>query len=135
MIPCIRIFHSQRLGHISSLSIAKHESNKDPLTFVSLRIHPSIAHFTRVHSAYTPSRIRGITIPSWKQVNMGMHDGLACRGVMEGVFVHRRLVIPGGGKTFASPILSSVLIPSQIISIRCHDLTHCRQYLNSTTGQ
>ncbi len=31
--------------------------------------------------------------------------GLTCRGVIEGVFVHRRLVEPGGGKSFASPIL------------------------------
>jgi len=32
--------------------------------------------------------------------------GLTCRGMIEGVFVHRRLVEPGGGKSFASPILA-----------------------------
>ena len=33
------------------------------------------------------------------------NGGLTCRGVIEGVFVHRRLVELGGGKSFASPIL------------------------------
>jgi len=33
------------------------------------------------------------------------NGGFACRGLIEGVFVHRRLVEPGGGKSFVSPIL------------------------------
>ena len=33
------------------------------------------------------------------------NGGLTCRGVIEGVLVHGRLVELGGGKSFASPIL------------------------------
>ena len=33
------------------------------------------------------------------------NGGLTCRGVIEGVLVHGRLVVRGGGKSFASPIL------------------------------
>jgi len=33
------------------------------------------------------------------------NGGFTCRGLIERVFVHRRLVEPGSGKSFASPIL------------------------------
>jgi len=67
-----------------------------------------LVHYRSLGGGQSAFEITAVLVGGFRACKMDgtvPNGGLTCRGLIEGVLVHRWLVEPGGGKSFLSPIL------------------------------